>query len=56
MVTPLTQAGRPPRGLVWDGENFAFAHVRFEMLAKHRDRELVHPGKGEIEDGYGQNL
>lgn len=40
-VTPLTQAGRKSRGLVWEGENFAFAHVKFEVLAKHRDRELV---------------
>lgn len=40
-VTPLTQAGRKSRGLVWEGENFTFAHVKFEVLAKHRDRELV---------------
>lgn len=37
----FTQAGRRSRGLVWEGENFAFAHVKFEILGKHRVRELV---------------
>lgn len=37
MIMPLTEVGGKTGGLVWEGENFGFGYVKFEVLVEHRD-------------------